>query len=99
MSQPSVKLSSLKCRMTALSVAIQIKEEKIHRALNKVKTLFAANPDVAYMAPDVLLELIRSRLMKVTPMVDQIIKMLKELEDSQKELNNVIIEFDKFVVI
>ena len=94
MSQLCVNLTSLKCRMALLSHEIQLKQEEIHRELNKMKTtMFSANPGVRYMAPELLLELIRSRLVNVTPMVDQIIKMQEELEDRQKELNNVIVDF------
>ena len=92
------KLSSMKCRMTALSEATKFKQLKIRRALNKVKTMFSTNPDLMYMAPELLLELIRFRLVKLSPRVDKIIQMLNELESSQNELNIVIREFVKFEV-
>ena len=35
----SEKLSSIKCRMKALSTETRYKEKQIHRALNKVKNM------------------------------------------------------------
>ena len=98
MSQPSgsESLSYFKLKMNAFSAVIQLKQEEIRQALNEVQDLFSTNKDIAYVAPEMLLEMIRNRLIKVTPMMDKIIRMLEELENSQKELNNVIIEFNKY---
>ena len=101
MFQPSVmdQLTSFQCRMTSLSTAIQMKQKKIHRALNKVKNMLSTNPDIIYMAPEVLLELIRHRLVKLTPKMDKMIQMFIELENMQKELHSVIMEYDKFLLV
>ena len=94
----SEKLSSIKCRMKALSTETRYKEKQIHRALNKVKNMLSTTPDLNYVAPEVLMELIRFRLIKLYPKLEKIIQMQNQLETCQNELNIVILEFDEIDV-
>ena len=82
--------------MRAFSGAIGKKSKKIRQNLNKVKAMFATNGSTDYMAPELLMELIRTRIVKAYPKFDKILKQIDDLEITHNELNNVIMEFETF---
>ena len=90
------KLTSIKCRIRAFSGAIRKKSKKIRQNLIKVKAMFATNSSTDYMAPELLTELIRTRIVPAYRQLDKIVKQVDDLEITHNELNNVIIEFEKF---
>ena len=91
------KLTSIKCRIRVFSGAIRKKSKKIRQNLIKVKAMFATHSSSTdYMAPELLTELIRTRIVPAYRQLDKIVKQVDDLETTHNELNNVIVEFEKF---
>ena len=92
------KLTSIKCRMGALSDAIRKKSDKIYQDLVKVRGMFQSNERTARMAPEELTELIRTKIVKAYDKLAVIQKEIGDLKNTHNELHNVIVEFETLVV-
>ena len=91
------KLTSIKCRIRVFSDAIRKKTKRIRCDLINVKGMFAiSSSSIDYMAPEVLDLIIRTRIEPAYRQLDKIVKQIDDLETTHNELNNVIVEFEKF---
>ena len=90
------KLTSIKCRIRVFSDAIRKKSKRIRQNLIKVKAMFAiGSSSTDYMAPELLTELIRTRIVPAYRQLDKIVKQIDDLDTTHNELNNVVVQFEK----